>query len=232
LLAASSSATSFLKSSFTPNRDIEFWQPPWIAPRRAEAIYFNMDQQAFHIYLGQYLAADRDEGNGIDPGSCRWYLDKGKTGDNLQRPDFARLQRDIFAGQIRTVVVYKLDRLSRNLRDGINVLSDWCDRGLRVVSVTQQIDFSGPVGRMIAAVLLGVAQMEQETRRERQAAGIAVAKRAGKYQRRRPGTTKAQPNRAWALRQNGNTVTEIARALGVSRPTIFKYLRACPAARA
>jgi DNA invertase Pin-like site-specific DNA recombinase len=43
-------------------------------------------------------------------------------------------------------VTYKLDRMCRSLRDGINVLSDWCDKGLRVVSVTQQIDFNGTVG--------------------------------------------------------------------------------------
>ena len=59
-------------------------------------------------------------------------------------------------------MVWKLDRLSRNLRDGINVLADWCDKGLRVVSVTQQIDFNGATGKMLAAVLLGVAEMEQE----------------------------------------------------------------------
>ena len=81
---------------------------------------------------------------------------------------FERLQRSIFNGQVKTVVIWKLDRLSRKMRDGINVLCEWCDRGVRVVSVTQQIDLSGTVGKMIAAVLLGVAEMEQETRRERE----------------------------------------------------------------
>ena len=86
----------------------------------------------------------------------------------------------MFAGEVGTVVIYKLDRLCRSLRDGINVLCEWCDKGLRVVSVTQQIDFNGAVGKMLAAVLLGIAEMEQETRRERQASGIAVAEEAGR----------------------------------------------------
>jgi DNA invertase Pin-like site-specific DNA recombinase len=73
------------------------------------------------------------------------------------------------------------------------VLADWCDRGLRVVSITQQIDFNGTLGKMLAAVLLGVAEMEQETRRERQAVGIAVAKKCGVYLGRKPGTSKAKP---------------------------------------
>jgi DNA invertase Pin-like site-specific DNA recombinase len=131
----------------------------------------------------------------------------------------------VFAGKIGTIVVYKLDRLSRKLRDGINALCDWCEWGLRVVAVTQQIDFNGTVGKMLAAVLLGIAEMEQETRRERQAAGIAVAKKSGKYKGRKIGTSKAAPSRALELREKGLTAVEIATGLGVSRNTVFVYLR-------
>src|ERR1700722_3367221 len=164
-------------------------------------------------------------GNGIVPANVRWFVDKGKSGDSLKRPAFQQMQKAIFNGEVGTVVVYKLDRLSRKLVEGLNTLADWCDRGLRVVSVTQQIDFNGTMGKMLAAVLLGIAEMEQETRRERQAAGIAEARKAGKYLGRRPGTTKAKPDRARKLRDKGLSVPEIATALGVSRNTVFVYLR-------
>src|SRR5262249_55216880 len=137
--------------------------------------------------IGQNEAGQRAEienwlaGNGVRSASVRWFVDKGRSGDTLKRPAFDALQATVFAGEVKTIVTYKLDRLSRSLRDGINVLCEWCDKGLRVVSVTQQIDFNGTVGKMIAAVLLAVAEMEQETRRERQAAGIAEARKAGKY---------------------------------------------------
>src|SRR5690606_12331435 len=163
-------------------------------------------------------------GNGIEPQSVRWYVDK-QTGDNLNRPAFERLQRDIFNGEVATVVMWRLDRLSRKMRDCINVLCDWCERGVRVVSVTQQLDLSGTVGRMIAAVLLTVAEMEQETRRERQAAGIAAAKERGIYVGRKAGTTKGKPDRAKKLAERGLTHREIAMALGVSRRTVIRYLR-------
>jgi DNA invertase Pin-like site-specific DNA recombinase len=68
-------------------------------------------------------------------------------------------------GEVDTIVVWKLDRLSRSLRDGINTLCDWCDRGLRVVATSQQIDFNGSLGKMLAAVRFGVAEMEQESDR-------------------------------------------------------------------
>ena len=156
-----------------------------------------------------------------------WFVDK-ESGDTLARPAFEKLQRDIFDGKVKTVVIWKLDRLSRSLKDGIAVLCDWCDRSIRVVSVTQQIDFNGAVGKLIAAVLFAVAAMEQETRRERQAAGIAVAKERGVYSGRKKGATKAgvDTDRATQLRQQGLTYEEIARALGVSVSSTRRYLAA------
>ena len=97
----------------------------------------------------------------------------------------------IFTGNVEMVVVWKLDRLSRRQHDGVNLLAEWCERGVRIVVVTQQIDFSGTVGRLVASVLFGLAEIEQEYRHERQAAGIAVAKRHGVYR----GRSKARPRR-------------------------------------
>jgi DNA invertase Pin-like site-specific DNA recombinase len=118
----------------------------------------------------------------------------------------------------------ELDRLSRNLREGINVLADWCDKGLRVASTSQQIDFNGSLGKMLAAVLLGIAEMEQELRRERQAVGIRAAKARGIYIGRQVGTTKAKPDRGKQLRSQGLTATEIATSMSVSERTVFRYL--------
>lgn len=180
--------------------------------------------------VGQNEAGQKAEierwlvGNGFDPANVLWFVDK-KSGDDLNRPAFEKLQAAIFKGEVSTIVVYKLDRLSRKLRDGINTLCDWCDKGLRVVAVTQQIDFNGTVGKILASVLLGIAEMEQENRKERQAAGIAEAKKIGVYKGRKKGTTKATPQRALELREQGLTADEIAKSLGVTRNTVFRYLR-------
>lgn len=161
------------------------------------------------------------KGNGHD--DVIWFTDKA-TGDNLNRPEFEKLQAAVFAGEVDCIVVYKLDRLSRSLKDGINTLVGWIESGIRVVSVTQQLDFSGATGQLVASVLFAVAQMEQETRRDRQQAGIAVAKENGKYQGRKAGTTKAKPSRAKALKERGHTIDEIATALGIGHSTVHRYL--------
>ena len=171
--------------------------------------------------IGRWL-----DGNSVDRSKVKWYIDTA-CGDNLQRPEFEKLQRNIFDGLIGTVVVWKLDRLSRSLQDGINTLCDLCDRGIRVVSVTQQLDFNGAAGKLVASVLFAVAQMESETRRERQAAGIAAAKARGVYKGRPKGCTKAgiDTSRAATLRQQGLTKHEIAKAMGVSVSSVRRYLK-------
>lgn len=161
--------------------------------------------------------------NRIKQSAVRWFEDK-ESGSTIQRFAFDKMQKAVFDGQVKTIIVWKLDRISRRQRDGINLLADWCDRGIRVVSVTQQIDLSGPVGRMVASVMFGLAEIELEYRRERQAAGIKLAKKAGLYKGRQLGTTKAKPERAQLLRDKGLTPAEIAQAMNVSKRTVFRYL--------
>ena len=162
--------------------------------------------------------------HGYDMDQVTWFIDK-ESGRTLDRPEFQKLQKAIFDGTVKTVIVWKLDRISRRLKDGINLLSDWCSADVRVISITQQIDLTGAVGRMIAAVMLGLAEIELEYRQQRQAAGIEVAKKNGKYKGRKEGTFKARPERAKVLREKGLKITEIAEALGTSKRTVLRYLK-------
>jgi DNA invertase Pin-like site-specific DNA recombinase len=168
----------------------------------------------------EWLAA-----SGLDLAKVEWYTDV-ESGRKMVRPAFDRLRADIFAGRVKTVVVYKVDRIARRLREGLNVLCDWCDRRVRFVSITQQIDVSGTMGRMVAALMLGFAEIEWEYRKERQEAGIKEARKKGVYKGRKPGTTIARPPRARELAAKGLRAPEIAEAMGVSVRTVFRYLEA------
>lgn len=161
--------------------------------------------------------------NGISKETVTWYEDQ-ETGTTLRRPEFDRLRGDIFAGKVKTVIIWKLDRLSRNLRDGVNVLADWAEKGLKIIVVTQQLELNGVIGRTIAALLLGLAEIEHVHIKERQKAGIAAAKARGAYRGRQPGSRKASPERARVLKAKGNKPAEIAAALGISKRTVLRYL--------
>jgi DNA invertase Pin-like site-specific DNA recombinase len=162
-------------------------------------------------------------GHGHDLADVQVYEDH-ESGATLARPGFEAFKAAVFAGEVSTLVVWRLDRLSRSLRDGINLLAELQDRGVRVVAVAQQLDLSGPVGKMLAAVLFGLAEIEREAIRERQAAGIRAARGRGVYQGRQLGATKGKPERARELRERGLGRTEIAQALGVSSRTVSRYL--------
>jgi DNA invertase Pin-like site-specific DNA recombinase len=68
--------------------------------------------------------------------AVQWFEDRDSA-TNMRREAFQQLQAAIFAGTITTVIVWKLDRLARSLKEGVNVLADWCKRGVRVIAITQ-----------------------------------------------------------------------------------------------
>jgi DNA invertase Pin-like site-specific DNA recombinase len=163
--------------------------------------------------IADYLAS-----HGIT--DAKFYRDR-LSGKDLNRPAFERMQRDIFCGRVRTVIVWKLDRLSRSLRDGVNVLADWLEKNVRVVAVSQQLDFNGATGQLIASVLFAVAQMERETLRENTKRGIAAAKARGVKLGKRPGAwTREVP----LLAAQGMSVLQISKRLGKSRQACYDAL--------
>jgi len=167
-----------------------------------------------------------------------WYADvcSGKT---TQRPGFERLQSDIFRGRVGRVIVYKLDRLSRRLVDGVRILSDWVDAGITVTSVTQGIDCSGSTGRLYANLLLVLAEWERENLIERVCDGLDAARAKGTRLGRPPGTghplplasRKVNPLLAHSLREQGIPVSAIAAKFRCSRPAIYQALAAETPAR-
>src|SRR5512138_1230416 len=116
-----------------------------MSPRHAEAEAAYHPRRRLHPSQSQDQKHDSQreaiarwlEGNGIDPDKVAWYPDI-ESGRTMKRPEFDRLRAAIFAGTVQTVVVSKVDRIARRLRAGLDVLCDWCERGVRFVSITQQ----------------------------------------------------------------------------------------------
>src|SRR5271169_2222995 len=109
------------------------------------------------------------------------YDDGGYSGGNLERPALKRLMADIRAGKVQTVVVYKVDRLTRSLSDFARLIELFEARGVSFVSVTQQFNTTTSMGRLMLNVLLSFAQFEREVTGERIRDKIAASKKKGMW---------------------------------------------------
>ncbi len=99
----------------------------------------------------------------------------------MERPALKRLLSDIEAGQIDTVVVYKVDRLTRSLGDFAKIVEVFDTRGVSFVSVTQQFNTTTSMGRLTLNMLLSFAQFEREVTGERIRDKIAASKKKGMW---------------------------------------------------
>jgi site-specific DNA recombinase len=114
------------------------------------------------------------------------YDDGGFTGANIDRPALQQLLADIADKRIDTVVVYKVDRLSRSLMDFARLMELFDKHGVTFVSVTQQFNTTHSMGRLTLNILLSFAQFEREIISERTRDKIAAARKKGKYIGGRP----------------------------------------------
>jgi DNA invertase Pin-like site-specific DNA recombinase len=163
--------------------------------------------------------------------ASEWYEDRA-TGKTMERPAFERLMQGVRSGQIRTVAVWRLDRLGRTAKGLTALFEELRDRGVNLVSLRDGLDLSTPAGRLMANVLASVAAYETEVRAERIHAGLEVARAEGRHLGRPKGTgkgvrTKVTPDREQLihrLKAEGRGVSAIARVTGLSRPTIYSVL--------
>jgi DNA invertase Pin-like site-specific DNA recombinase len=125
-----------------------------------------------------YILSQRQEGwRAINAA----YDDGGFSGGSMERPGLKRLMGDIEARKVDTVVVYKVDRLTRSLADFAKMVEAFDARGVSFVSVTQQFNTTSSMGRLTLNVLLSFAQFEREVTGERIRDKIAASKRKGMW---------------------------------------------------
>ncbi len=144
-----------------------------------------------------------------------------KTSSVGSRPELQRLLAGLSAGDC--LVVYKMDRIARSLKDLLSTLESVKTAGASIRSITEPLDTTGPIGLFIVQVLGAVAQLERGIIRERSIAGqVAAIKRGVVWGGRKSSLSSEQAAEALRLRQEGMTQIEVADAFGVSRSTISR----------
>ena len=131
-------------------------------------------REACHAYI---LSQRREGWRVVD----RQYDDGGYSGGSMERPGLTRLLQDIDAGRIDTIVVYKVDRLTRSLADFAKMIEGFDAGSVSFVSVTQQFNTTTSMGRLTLNILLSFAQFERELTGERIRDKIAASKRRGMW---------------------------------------------------
>ncbi|MFM0303988.1 recombinase family protein [Paraburkholderia sediminicola] len=158
-------------------------------------------------------------------------LDKVFT-DKASGKDTARPQLQAALDYLRdgdTLMVHSMDRLARNTEDLLRMVRELTERHVTVVFVKDAMTFSGdrknPQQHLMMTMLAGFAQFERALIRERQREGIAIAKANGVYKGRKPALTPEQITTLRERAANGEPKATIARDLGISRETLYQYLR-------
>ena len=154
--------------------------------------------------------------------------------DHASGKDVRRPQLDLLLSYARdgdTVVVHSMDRLARNLDDLRRIVQTLTGRGVRVEFVKEGLVFTGedsPMAQLMLSVMGAFAEFERALIRERQREGIALAKQRGVYRGRKKALSPQEVADLQRRVAAGEKKAHLARVYGISRETLYQYLRAGP----
>lgn len=157
-----------------------------------------------------------------DAGAVRVFTDHGVSGSKANRPQLDACLDHLRQGDVLSV--WKLDRLGRNTQHVLAVVDELTSRGIGFRSITEGLHTEGAMGKAMLTIMAAFAQLERDTMVERTRAGLAAAAANGRKGGRPRKVDDAAAMKARSLRKKGIHATDIAKMLGVSRATVYRYL--------
>lgn len=155
---------------------------------------------------------------------CRKIFEDKMSGTRADRPGLAKALEMLRAGD--TLIVWKLDRLGRSVKQLVDLVSDLHKQGIQFRSLADAIDTGTPSGRFFFHVMASLAEMERELTGERTRAGLEVARQLGRKGGRKPKMTDSKIESARRLLASGVPPKDVAKNLGVSVPTLYRWVPA------
>lgn len=146
------------------------------------------------------------------------------SGSRAERPGLTKVLEMLREGD--TLVVWKLDRLGRSVKNLVDLVGELHQQGIQFKSLTDAIDTGTPSGRFFFHVMASLAEMERELTVERTRAGLEVARQLGRKGGRRRQMTESKIESAKKLLANGVPPRDVATNLGVSVPTLYRWIPA------
>ena len=155
---------------------------------------------------------------------CQKIFEDHTSGIQLERAGLAKLREILREGDV--LVVWKLARLGRSVKQLVDLAAELHQQGIEFKSLTDSIDTSTPLGRFFFHVMASLAEMERELIVERTRAGLEVARQLGRRGGRKPKMTSSKIEAARKLLASGVPHKDVASNLGVSVPTLYRWLPA------
>ena len=149
------------------------------------------------------------------------FIDQGYTGATTKRPAFTEMMTTAKRRKFDIVLVWKLDRLSRSLKDLINTLDELGTLGIHFISYDNNLDTTTPTGKLVFQIIGAVAEFEKDIIRERVKAGLETARQKGN-RLGRPLINDEIIEQALILRKQGLSFRKIENQLGLGEGTIRK----------
>jgi DNA invertase Pin-like site-specific DNA recombinase len=159
----------------------------------------------------------------IKAGCQKIFQDK-VSGTRAERPGLAKALEIL--REEDTLVVWKLDRLGRSVKQLVDLVGNLRSQDIQFKSLTDSIDTATPSGRFFFHVMASLAEMERELTIERTRAGLEVARQLGRRGGRKPKMTDSKIESAKKLLASGIPPRDVAKNLGVSIPTLYRWVPA------
>lgn len=155
---------------------------------------------------------------------CQKVFSDKISGSRAERPGLTKALEMLREGD--TLVVWKLDRLGRSVKNLVDLVGKLHKQGIQFKSLTDAIDTGTPSGRFFFHVMASLAEMERELAVERTRAGLEVARQLGRKGGRKRQMTDSKIESAKKLLANGVPPRDVAKNLGVSVPTLYRWIPA------
>lgn len=155
---------------------------------------------------------------------CKKVFDDKISGSRAERPGLTKALEMLREGD--TLVVWKLDRLGRSVKNLVDLISELHRQGVQFKSLTDAIDTGTPSGRFFFHVMASLAEMERDLTIERTRAGLEVARQLGRKGGRKRQMTDSKIESAKKLLATGVPPRDVAKNLGVSVPTLYRWIPA------
>lgn len=181
----------------------------------------------FRIGYARVSTIDQNQDLQLDAlknAGCNTVYHEKVSGKKSDREELQNALKALRSGD--TLVVWKLNRLGRNLSHLIEILNDLEKRGIAFESLTEAIETKTPAGRLMTNILAVLAQYELDVNRERTLAGLKAARARGRHGGRKPSLTKSAVEEIKVLYESRKfTVNDIAKRYSVSRQTIYNFVK-------